>query len=109
MEEVFGEIRDETDDHEKDPVPQTDQTIFSMDGESELDDMKELLEGVDPEEIKEIRTIAGFIMERHGDIPKVKSVINVPMGKFIVEKMEGNKIVSVKFKRATVQHDLNII
>lgn len=100
VEEVFGQIRDETDDHEVDPVPLTEQNSFSIDGEAELNDLKELLEGVAMEEYEDVRTIAGFILENHEDMPQEGSETEVPSGKFIVEKMDGNKIVSVKYIRS---------
>ena len=101
VEEVFGQIRDETDDHEVDPLPVNAKNSFSIDGEAELDELKELLEGVNPDNYEDIRTLAGFILEMHEDMPKEGSEVEIPSGKFIVEKMDGNKIVSVKFKKSS--------
>ncbi|ONF84233.1 hemolysin family protein [Leptospira santarosai] len=104
IEEIFGQIRDETDDHETDPFPTQHSDSFTIDGEAELDDLKEILIGVQEEEIKDIRTIAGFILGRLEDMPEEGSTITLQSGTLTVEKMEGNKILSVRFTRVNLNN-----
>ena len=99
IEEIFGQIRDETDEAEVDPLPKDSSTSFVIDGEAELDELKEILEGENLEEMEDVRTIAGFIIDKHGDMPKEGSSIKVPKGNLTVEKMEGNKIKTIRFVR----------
>ncbi|TGK03225.1 HlyC/CorC family transporter [Leptospira langatensis] len=99
VEEVFGEIRDETDDHETDAVPSHSPDAFDIDGETELDELKEILIGIQEEELNDIRTIAGFILDKLEDIPKEGTEVKIPEGILTVEKMDGNKIMTVRFTR----------
>lgn len=99
VEEVFGEIRDETDDHETDAVPSHSPDAFDIDGETELDELKEILTGIEEDELNDIRTIAGFILEKLEDMPKEGTEVAIPEGKLTVEKMDGNKIMTVRFTR----------
>ncbi|TGK18003.1 HlyC/CorC family transporter [Leptospira fluminis] len=99
IEEVFGEIRDETDDHETDPVPVDIPDAFDIDGETELDELKEILTGIEEESLSDIRTIAGFILDKLEDMPKEGTEVAIPEGKLRVEKMDGNKIMTVRFTR----------
>lgn len=99
IEEVFGQIRDETDDHETDPVPSDIPDAFDIDGETELDELKEILTGIEEETLSDIRTIAGFILDKLEDMPKEGTEVLIPEGKLRVEKMDGNKIMTVRFTR----------
>jgi putative hemolysin len=97
IEEIFGEIRDETDHDEKDaPIWQKNKAVI-LDGETEIDEVSEILEGVDPKEFEEVRTIAGLFMERHEDMPKEGSTIRIPKGELKIKKMDGNKILTIQF------------
>ncbi|MCE9500189.1 MAG: hemolysin family protein [Leptospira sp.] len=99
IEEIFGQIRDETDENEVDPLPKDSSTSFIIDGEAELDDLKEILEGENLEEVEDVRTLAGFIIDKHGDMPKEGSSIKIAKGNLTVEKMDGNKIKTIRFVR----------
>jgi CBS domain containing-hemolysin-like protein len=100
MEEIFGEIRDETDHDEKDVPNWNRNKPLSLDGETEIDEISEILEGVDEGELEEVRTIAGLFLEMHGDMPKEGSVIQIPKGELKIKKMDGNKILSIQFTSA---------
>ncbi len=97
IEEIFGEIRDETDHHEKDIPEWKKNKPVNFAGDTEIDEILGILEGVDPKELEEVRTIAGFFMERHEDMPKEGSVISIPTGELKIKKMEGNKILTIQF------------
>ncbi|WCL48872.1 hemolysin family protein [Leptospira sp. GIMC2001] len=97
IEEIFGEIRDETDQDEK-AVPDWNRNKpILIDGETEIDEIPEILEGVDPKDLEEVRTIAGLFLEQHEDMPKEGSIIQIPKGELKIKKMDGNKILSIQF------------
>lgn len=97
IEEIFGEIRDETDHHEKDVPEWKKNKPINLDGETEIDEIPEILEGVDPKDLEEVRTIAGLFLERHEDMPKEGSIIAIPNGELKIKKMDGNKILTIQF------------
>ncbi|TGL59338.1 HlyC/CorC family transporter [Leptospira ognonensis] len=97
IEEFFGEIRDETDTDEKDtPLVKRAKTIV-LDGETEIDSLRYILEGEEPDDLEEVRTIAGFFLDKNEDMPKEGSIIHIKKGILKVKKMDGNKIVSISF------------
>lgn len=97
IEEIFGEIRDETDHDEKDVPNWKKNKPILLDGETEIDEIADILEGVDPKELEEVRTIAGLFLERHEDMPKEGSSIQIPTGELKIKKMDGNKILTIQF------------
>ncbi|MCZ8237982.1 MAG: hemolysin family protein [Leptospiraceae bacterium] len=103
MEEIFGEIRDETDQDEKDVPDWSRNKPISLDGETEIDEIPEILEGVDESELEEVRTIAGLFLEKHEDMPKEGSIIQIPKGELKIKKMDGNKILSIQFTNNSPQ------
>ncbi len=100
IEEVFGSIQDETDEQDRSSVYHIRSNSFVIDGEAELDELKEILAGEDIELFNDVRTIAGFFLEKHQDIPKEGSCITISSGTLTVEKMEGNKIVDIRYDLA---------
>ena len=54
------------------------------------------------EGMKDVRTIAGFFLEKHQDMPSEGSSITITKGTLTVEKMQGNKILSIRFDLAPV-------
>jgi CBS domain containing-hemolysin-like protein len=97
IEEIFGEIQDETDVEEKSNPNAKRSKTFVIDGETELDELSDILEGLEEKEKDDVRTIAGLFVERLEDMPKEGSVIKIPKGELRVKKMDGNKIMSLQF------------
>ncbi len=97
IEEVFGQIKDETDEEDPITVHDIKTDTYIIDGEAELDDLKEVLEGEDINNNKDVRTIAGFFLEKHEDMPSEGSSISIKSGTLTVVKMEGNKILHIKY------------
>ncbi|MCB1176143.1 MAG: HlyC/CorC family transporter [Leptospiraceae bacterium] len=97
IEEVFGQIRDETDEEDPITVHDIKTDSYIIDGEAELDELNDVLEGEDIEHNKDVRTIAGFFMEKHEDMPNEGSTITIKSGTLTVVKMEGNKILHIKY------------
>jgi CBS domain containing-hemolysin-like protein len=97
IEEVFGQIRDETDEEAPITIHDIKTDSYIIDGEAELDDLKEVLEGEIGEHNRDVRTIAGFFMEKHEDMPDEGSSISIKNGTLTVVKMEGNKIIHIRY------------
>ncbi len=99
IEEIFGEIRDETDLDDKNIQSSNKKTkSFTLDGESEIDQLPEFIYPEDIDGLDEdVRTIAGFIMDKGEGMPVEGTTIEISHGSLKVKKMEGNKIVTVVF------------
>ncbi len=101
MEEVFGPIHDET-DVRVEALHDVKTDTYTIDGEAELDELEDILNEDEMEGMKDVRTIAGFFLEKHQDMPSEGSSITITKGTLTVEKMQGNKILSIRFDLAPV-------
>ena len=101
MEEVFGPIHDET-DVKKEALHDIKTDTYTIDGEAELDELEDILNEDEMEGMKDVRTIAGFFLEKHQDMPSEGSSITITRGTLTVEKMQGNKILNIRFDLAPV-------
>jgi putative hemolysin len=96
IEEVLGPIHDETDIN-VDALHDYKSDSFIIDGEAELDELKDILHETELEDMEDVRTIAGFFLEKHEDMPTVGSRISILKGTLTVDKMQGNKILQIKY------------
>lgn len=89
VEEIVGDIEDEYDDDEEDiEVVKDDE--FMVDGSTRLEDFNEM---VGTELIcDEVDTIAGYILVKLGNFPKVGEEIETDSLRIVVEEMEKNRI-----------------
>lgn len=103
IEEIFGEIRDETDSDDKNIQSSNKKTkSITLDGESEIDQLPEIIHSEDIDGLDEdVRTIAGFIMDKGEGMPIEGTTIEISHGTLKVKKMDGNKILSVVFTPRT--------
>ncbi len=90
LEEIVGEIIDETDKVEPHIVKLT-QNEWRVLGKSEIDDVNDKL-AMDIPDTKEYDTFSGYILEQIGRIPKEKE--DIYLGDFVVtvNQMEGTRI-----------------
>lgn len=97
VEELVGEIWDEHDDVEY-PITKINDNVFLLQGSLSIDDFNEFMEPIDKISITSEHeiTIAGFIIERLQKIPLVGDNLEIGNLKFIVEKMENNRIAEIK-------------
>jgi magnesium and cobalt transporter len=93
VEEVLGEIRDPYDKEESPIVPQKDNT-FIVDAKISIYDYEEEFEIEFPED-REYDTLAGYIFDTIGDIPKVEQKTQFLNHQFTVKKLDGNRIGKV--------------
>jgi len=99
IEEIVGDISDEY-DHDDVPHSMIDENNFLFDGKINLKDFYKILEIEDThlfEENKgESETIAGFILEIHGEFPKKQEIIAFFEYSFKIEVMDKKRIKQVK-------------
>ena len=103
LEEIVGDIRDETDE-EPPLVRRMDESTFLVRGETRLDGLADLL-GSDtpslppPPEGLEIDTIAGLVLSLSGRIPEAEE--RIPWGDWVLSALErdGNRVSLVRMAR----------
>jgi CBS domain containing-hemolysin-like protein len=90
LEEIVGEIRDET-DHEEPHIVRLKKTEWRVLGKSEIEEVNEALNLSIPES-KDYDTFSGYILDRIGNIPNLNDRITTDELEVIVKKMDGNRI-----------------
>ncbi len=98
IEEVLGPIHDETDVN-LEALNDINIDTYNLDGETELDELEDIIDESELKNMEDVRTIAGFFLEKHEDMPNVGSKISTNKGTLTVVKMQGNKILQVRFVR----------
>ena len=93
IEEIVGEIQDEY-DSEKPLVIKIDDTHFLVDAKMDIAELNEALDLNLPDD-KSYESLGGFIFDLMGSVPKKKQEVEYGGYKFIVEKIDRNRIVSV--------------
>ena len=89
VEEIVGDIEDEYDDDEED-IEFVKDNEFVVDGSTRLEDFNEMV-GTELF-CDEVDTIAGYILVKLGNFPKVGEEIETDDLRIVVEEMEKNRI-----------------
>jgi len=96
LEEVVGDIQDEydTEDH---IMKKLSHNTFVISGGVEIEDLKEQYPEISlPEETSNYETLAGYIIDSLGRIPKVNEELLIGTNKFIISKASPSRIETVK-------------
>ncbi|MDR2073865.1 MAG: hemolysin family protein [Oscillospiraceae bacterium] len=95
VESVFGNIQDEYDNEEED-IKKTGEDAFTVDGTTPIDEIEEATRIKIPE--GDYDTIAGFLTEKFGRIPKGNEHPSVTLGdyQFMVLEVLGRRISKVR-------------
>lgn len=96
LEEVVGDIQDEYDTDDQ-VMKKLSQNTFVLSGDVEIEDL--LLEHPEinlPEETADFETIAGYIINSLGRIPKVNEDLLIEGNKFVITKASPSRIDTVK-------------
>lgn len=97
LEEIVGEIVDEYDLEEQDPLMRIEDNVFSVDARFSMRDFEEELGyKLDYEDSE---TVGGFVLEKLGRIPQKGEVFTEPQGTFQVTEIKGNRILRVRFNK----------
>ena len=95
LEEIVGEIRDEFDVDEEQPVQELSDGSLLVQGSLPLDALKERY-GTPFEETPNYRTVAGFVLAQLKRIPKGGEAISVSGYKMTVVVLDGRRISKIR-------------
>lgn len=96
IEEVVGDIQDEY-DREDEFIKRISEDTFILSGNVELDELQEKYpEIILKENSDEFETLAGYIINHIGRIPKVNEELFIQGNKFIISKATPNRLDTVK-------------
>lgn len=101
IEEIIGEIYDESDEEEAAPVQEVSQGVFMLDASIPLEDASERLGIQLPE--GEYDTLSGFLMNEFGHIPEVGEKLEFGGFEFTVETADPRGIERVRAQKKTPQ------
>jgi len=99
LEELVGEISDET-DVEDTHVLKLGENEWIVMGKTEVDEINDAV-GMKIPDSSEYDTFSGFILNLTGRIPKEKEEIVFNEYRIIIRKMAGNRIKELGVKKAT--------
>ena len=100
IEEIVGEIQDEYDWEER-PVERLRDGSLVVEGTVSAADLRERYEIPLPES-SEFETVAGFMLEQLGSVPKGGEVVSLESWRLTVVDVERNRISKVKIERLPV-------
>jgi putative hemolysin len=96
LEEIVGEIRDEHDEEEQDPIHKVSETEALVDAGTNIEDVNAELGTNIPSH--DFETIGGYVMGEFQRFPKEGETIEAEAGtKIKVERTRGHRIISVRF------------
>ncbi len=96
LEELVGEIRDETDKEEPN-IKRFKEKEWIVAGKSDVDEVNEII-GMGIPDSKEYDTFSGYILNTMGRIPKEKEKITIGTYMITVEEKQGNRIKAYSIK-----------
>ncbi len=107
IEEIVGDIRDEYDEEEMDDIRKTSSGDYVVDGNVKLDDINDLLDL--HIETDDYDSLAGHVIHELGHIPNAGESVTIDGIRFIVRKMDKNRIDTILIKLPeTSEDDVNI-
>jgi putative hemolysin len=98
LEEIVGEIRDEFDVEEEQPIQELKEGVLLVEGGVPLNDLAEQ-HNLPVEETSSYRTIAGFILSRLERIPRGGETVTHNGYRFTIVDMDGRRIAKVKIEK----------
>jgi CBS domain containing-hemolysin-like protein len=90
LEELVGEIRDETDKEDPHIITKKPKEWLVL-GKSEIEEVNQRI-GINIPESKGYDTFSGFILDRIGRIPEENEAFTINGFKVVVMEMDGNRI-----------------
>ena len=98
LEEIVGEIADETDKEEPQITELKDRT-WIVPGKADIDDVNEIIP-MDIPDLKEYDTFSGYVLQSIGRIPEEKETITVGTFQITVVEKDGNRINTYSVKQS---------
>ena len=99
IEEITGEIYDETDEDEEADISMLDDGSYRLLGSANLQDIGSAL-GLEFDEDGDYDTLAGFMIDELGHIPEPGETVTYSGMRFEVEQADGRRVISVMCSRA---------
>ncbi len=96
LEEIVGEIEDEY-DFEVPPITKVKEGHYIVDANLSIEELNEEIDTGIPD--GEFETVGGFIYDQVGSLPNDGQMVKSGDTKFIVDKMSGQRIISVRVIR----------
>jgi magnesium and cobalt transporter len=93
IEEIVGEIQDEF-DHETEDILKISEDVYLCDARTDIEELNERTGLHIPEE--EFDTLSGFVFDLFGKIPVKYEKMSYENSDFIIQHMEGHKILTIK-------------
>ena len=103
LEELVGEIRDETDHEDPHIIAQNEQEWIVL-GKSDIDEVNETI-GMDIPASAEYDTFSGYVLDNIGRIPKEKESFLINGYEIVVKTMDGNRIKEYIVRKKSDQID----
>lgn len=97
IEEIIGEIYDESDEEEEKQVREVGSGVYMLDAATPLEEVSEELETELPE--GEYDTLSGFLMDQFGHIPEVGETLDYEGWRFTIEAADPRGIERVRAER----------
>ena len=99
LEEIVGEIVDESDEDEEYEILIIDDATVEVDGRVMIDDLNETL-GWDLPESEDYETVAGCVLYHTGSIPEEGHRMSIPNAEIEILKATNRKIESMRIRRS---------
>ena len=94
LEEIVGEIEDETDEHEEAPILPTESGSFNVEAITEIDDFNEFFDvGLADDEFD---TVGGLVLHAFGRLPEINESIDIDGFSFKVTDGDNRKITQLE-------------
>lgn len=104
LEQLVGDIWDETDDIEPEII-QTGENTFDVDGDMRIEDFLDEMDIDDRDFDDDNATVGGWAIEMLGDYPKVGDSFEYENLTVTVKKLQNRRVVSVNVKAEPIEED----
>jgi magnesium and cobalt transporter len=99
LEEIVGEIEDETDEHEAEQICKLGDNLFSVEAITEIDDFNEFFDiGFSDDEFD---TVGGLVVHAFGHLPKIGESVSIENFNFKVVDGDNRKVNSLEVSKTT--------
>ena len=105
LEQLVGELEDEFDVAPVQPGAIDGSTALSLDGSANIRDLEAQYELKLPQD-EGYETLAGFVLARLQRIPREGDTFEFEARRFVVEKMDGNRVEAVRIEAAATAKQL---
>ncbi len=96
IEEIFGELYDESETEAAEPIKEESEGIWLIQGDADFYDVTDVL-GLNLEHDSRTHTVAGYLMEQMEKIPAPGARINLPEGNYEILRTNDKRIAEVRF------------